>query len=108
MITSRQNEFVKRVASLKDKKFRAAYGEYIIEGVKQVREAVAAGCEIAHIVVSSSYTGELFDESKAVAVSDGVFQKISEEAAPQGILAVVRIPETALRPPRGKCLLRCR
>ena len=105
MITSRQNEFVKRVASLKDKKFRAAYGEYIIEGVKQVREAVAAGCEIAHIVVSSSYTGELFDESKAGAVSDGVFQKISEEAAPQGILAVVRIPETALRPPRGKCLL---
>ena len=105
MITSRQNEFVKRVASLKDKKYRAAYGEYIIEGVKQVREAIACGQDVGHIVVSESYAGDVFDAGKTVCVSDGVFAKLSEESSPQGILAVLKLPKNPLRPPEGNCLL---
>lgn len=106
MITSRQNDFVKRVASLKDKKYRAQYGEYLIEGYKQVREAVRAGMEIANVVYSPRYKGELYAEDKAIAVSEEVFSKISEEATPQGILAVLKIPSAApLAPPKGNSLL---
>ena len=82
MITSRQNEFVKRVASLKEKKYRRLYGEYVAEGAKQVREAVAAGKEISCIVVSSAYAGER--PEGCVEVSAEVFSKLSGEAAPQG------------------------
>ncbi len=105
MITSRQNDFVKRIASLKDKKYRTQYGEYLIEGYKQVREAFLAGKEIVHIVYSPRYKGELYAEDRAVAVSDEVFMKLSEEATPQGILAVLKIPEVPFAPPAGRCLL---
>lgn len=105
MITSRQNDFVKRVASLKEKKFRDAYGEYIIEGVKQVREAAAAGMEFAHIVASPRYTGDTFGGDKFIAVSESVFEKLSQEASPQGILAVLKIPSEDARPPQGDSLL---
>ncbi len=105
MITSRQNEFIKRIASLKEKKYRAAYGEYIIEGVKQVREAVQSGQKIVNIVVSPRYEGERFAQEKVIDVSESVFAKISEEAAPQGILAVLQMPQNTVRPPEGKCLL---
>ena len=103
MITSRQNEFVKRVASLKEKKYRRLYGEYVAEGAKQVREAVAAGKEISCIVVSSAYAGER--PEGCVEVSAEVFSKLSGEAAPQGILAVLKLREPPFAPPAGKCLL---
>lgn len=105
MITSRQNEFVKRVASLKDKKYRAVLGEYIIEGEKQVREARESGQKIECVVLSEKYAGDAFGDAKTVTVSDSVFKKLSEEAAPQGILAVLKLPETSLLPPRGNSLL---
>ncbi len=105
MITSRQNEFVKRVASLKEKKYRERYGEYLIEGSKQVREAVAAGKTVRHIVYAASYTGERFGAGEWSEVSDGVFEKLTSEASPQGILAVLALPAPALRPPAGRCLL---
>lgn len=105
MITSRQNEFIKRVASLKDKKYREQCGEYIIEGIKQVREAVRSGQEIVSVVVSPLYRGEVFLPDRTVEVSEGVFDKLSEEAAPQGILAVLKIPKTELSPPSDSCLL---
>ena len=49
MITSKSNPTVKRVNSLKEKKYRAEYGEYLVEGVKQIREAVAAGREVVSV-----------------------------------------------------------
>lgn len=55
MITSKSNPTVKRVNSLKEKKYRAEYGEYIVEGIKQIREAVAAGQKIVSIYYSPRY-----------------------------------------------------
>lgn len=105
IITSRSNPFVKHILSLREKKYRREYGEYIAEGIKQVREAHASGCAIEHIVCSESYTGDTFSPDKTVIVSDSVFAKLSEDMAPQGILAVLRIPDEPLAPPRGRCLL---
>lgn len=105
LITSRSNPFVRQVFSLHEKKFRREAGEYIIEGIKQVREAVSGGCDIRSVVVAESYGGDTFVQDKLVRVSDAVFEKLSDEPAPQGILAVLGIPACAAVPPRGRCLL---
>lgn len=104
MITSKSNPTVKRVNSLKEKKYRAEYGEYIVEGIKQIREAVAAGQKIVSIYYSPRYRGELTNHERSVPVSDEVFGKLSEEVSPQGILAVLEIPENAPEAPQGNAL----
>lgn len=64
LITSRNNPFVRRVFSLREKKYRREYGEYFVEGVKQVREAFAGGAEVREVVAAESYSGEIFSEEK--------------------------------------------
>ena len=105
IITSRNNPFIKRVVSLREKKFRREYGEYIIEGVKQVREAAQAGCDFVNVVVAESYAGEHFYPDKEQVVSDGVFAKLSEEPAPQGILAVLKLPDCPVEVPAKDAIL---
>lgn len=105
LITSRNNPLIKRVLSLRDKKYRREFGAYVIEGVKQVREAVACGCVIEQIICSESYTGDVFVPEKTCVVSDGVFEKLSEECSPQGILAVLSIPECKVSAPQNNSLM---
>ena len=105
LITSRNNPFVRRVFSLREKKYRREYGEYFVEGVKQVREAFAGGAEVREVVAAESYSGEIFSEEKLTRVSDSVFEKLSDEPSPQGILAVLALPETEAAPPAGRSLL---
>ena len=104
VIVSRNNPQVKKILSLKEKKFRRASGLYLVEGIKQVREAVAAGQEPVCVVCSESYAGDTFS-AEPMRVSDGVFEKLSDEVAPQGILAVLALPETEAAPPAGRSLL---
>lgn len=93
-ITSRQNPSVKRAASLKQKKYRDEYGEYIVEGEKMVAEAFACGCEVVCVfaVVGYSFDKIAVPENKIVLVTQSVFAAISDEKTPQGILAIVKIP----------------
>ena len=39
LITSRNNDLIKKVKSLNDKKFRNQYNQFIIEGDKMINEA---------------------------------------------------------------------
>ena len=105
IITSRSNQLVKNILSLREKKYRRERGEYVVEGLKPVREAVASGRAVRLIVVSESYRGELFLPDLVQIVSDSVFEKLSEEVTPQGILAVLALEEEKLVPPAGNCLL---
>lgn len=105
MITSKDNGTVRRIRSLKEKKGRQEYGQYLIEGVKQVREACLAGADVETVIVSESYKGEIFLPERTEAVTDILFGKLTDECAPQGILAAVKIPDCAPRAPRGRCLL---
>lgn len=105
VITSRNNPFIKRILSLREKKYRREYGEYIIEGVKQIREAVNGGCNFVSILCSENYKGEHFLTDKEQLVSESVFEKLSEESTPQGILAVLKMPDCSIEPPVGNGLL---
>ena len=81
IITSRTNESVKRIAALKEKKGRREARAYLVEGVKQVREALAGGLPVERVVLSERYAGEEFSlpPEKLLRVSASVFEKLSEE-----------------------------
>ena len=50
-ITSKDNELIKHIRKLKDKKYRDENNEYIVEGVKLVEEAVKENAPIKKIII---------------------------------------------------------
>ena len=102
IITSRNNQFVKWASSLADKKNRKESGYFIAEGVKLTKEAFEAGLPIDYVVVSESkknsrldflfeYENEpKYENCRIVTVSEGVFEKISTEKAPQGVISIIK------------------
>lgn len=102
IITSKQNSFVKKLLSLADKKYRKEYGLYLVEGIKAVKECINAGCEIENIVCAQSHEGE-FDN--CILLSDSLFCAVSSQKTPQGVIAVVKLPQNELKPPKNSCIL---
>lgn len=94
-ITSLENKLIKKIASLKQKKYRDLYKEFLIEGENSVIEALKSNFTILHIL----YCPELFDIQKidtkieTLSVSREILSKISDTITPQGIIAVCKIPD---------------
>ena len=98
VITSKDNETVKKIRKLKEKKYRDQGGKYLIEGVKLIREAISEKADIDTVVVCDNCikTGEidqkvLYEIAKynCVYVDEKVFNNMTDVQNPQGILAVV-------------------
>lgn len=91
-ITSLDNKLVKKITSLSQKKYRDEAGEFFIEGIKTVEEAIKHNQEITNIL----YCPEMIDyklEVPALKVSKEIIYKISDTLTPQGIIAVCKIPQ---------------
>ena len=102
LITSRQNSLVLYACKLADKKYRQKEGKFRLDGIKLCREAFESGVEIETVFVMESAAKAVFESigdflmdaaEKNIdvkVVSDGVFEKISEEKAPQGVICIAR------------------
>lgn len=96
-ITSKDNEFIKHVKKLKDKKYRDLNNEYVIEGIKIIKEAIQEKADIKQVIIcedcdSTDIPKDLTYEIakfECIYVSKPVFNSITEVTNPQGILAVV-------------------
>lgn len=102
VITSKDNEFVKDVKKLKEKKYRDALNKYIIEGIKLVGEAIQENADIEAVIICEDCMKEDIIDKKlmyeiaklnCVYVSSKVFSCITDVSNPQGILAVIKRPE---------------
>ncbi len=98
VISSKDNEIVKSVKKLKEKKYRDLENAYIVEGIKMVREAIEEKALIRQIIIcddcekSDSIPKELMYEIAkydCTYVTSKVFKYISEVQTPQGVLAVI-------------------
>ncbi len=101
-LTSRQNATIKWVTSLHDKKGRRSSASFIAEGEKLTFEAAAAGLPITHVFVSDkkidalvsrieeAFSAELYKDTEIITVAEEIFEKISTEKAPQGIISVIK------------------
>lgn len=102
IISSKANPTVKKIASLADKKFRKQCGAFLVESVKAVNECISAGINIEQIVCTPEYEN---DYPQALIVTRELFERISTEKSPQGVLAAVTVPDLKVLPPQGSCLL---
>ena len=50
-ISSKDNEFIKHIKKLKDKKQRDLSKEYLIEGIKLIEEAIKENAKIKQIII---------------------------------------------------------
>ena len=89
IITSKDNEIIKNIKKLKEKKYRL--DSYIVEGIKMVKEAISENQEIELIAIREDFKID-FDTKKIkiVTISNKIFNDISDVKTPQGILAVIK------------------
>lgn len=97
-ITSKDNEFVKHIKKLRDKKYRDINNEYVIEGIKLIEEAIQEKAPIKQIILcddcekNEAIPKDLMYEiakQECIYVSEKVFKYLSEVQTPQGILAII-------------------
>lgn len=102
IITSRNNPKVKWAASLSSKKGRENEHLFIAEGEKLTFEALEAQLPVTNIFVAESKKrnilerlrkyncADVYKNTEITVLSDGAFEKISTEKAPQGIISVIK------------------
>lgn len=98
VITSKDNEQIKHIRKLKEKKYRDEYNEYVIEGVKLIKEAILEEADIKTIVACDDCVKNeeidpklMYEIAKhnCIYVEEKVFNSISDVQNPQGLLAVM-------------------
>ena len=98
VISSKDNEIVKNIRKLKEKKYRDLENAYIVEGIKLVKEAIAEKAKIKQIVMCENFADNsdldkdtLYEIAKhnLIYVTEKVFNLITDVKTPQGIIAVI-------------------
>ena len=98
IITSKDNELVKNIKKLKEKKYRDENNQFIVEGIKLVAEAIEEQADINCIVVCEDCINDgLIDKKllyeiakfKCIYVTEKIFSTLTDVTSPQGILAVI-------------------
>lgn len=98
VITSKDNEIIKNIKKLKEKKYRDQENKFLVEGIKMIQEAIYEKAKIDKIVVCEDCINDgtleqnlLYEIAKynCIYVSEKVFQTMTDVTNPQGILAVI-------------------
>ena len=105
-ITSTQNSTYKFIKSLKTKKARQKNDMFTVEGIKSVKDAILAKCDIFLIAVSDKLD-ETFDFDEVYRISDGIFASLCDTDTPQGVIAVIKMPEKKLKTANNPLCLYC-
>ena len=102
IVTSRQNPTVKRLCALLDKKTRRREGVFRFDGIKLLCEAAKKGVFIELVVLSEGAGDAVTSvverlicegylaEERLFYVSSEVFEKMSEESSPEGVITVAK------------------
>lgn len=98
-ICSKENQLIKEVKKLKEKKFRDRNEEFIVEGFRLCTEALESQYEVKHVFLSENYVQrwenfhmeeKLQKSSKVYKVADNIVRSMCNTENPQGIAAVVK------------------
>ena len=105
-ITKGDHKLVKKIASLKEKKYRERYGEFLVEGALSVEWAVSSSYQVCDVVFSSDFSlpdslKEALSGRDMVQVPPHLFAKMADTKTPQGILCTCKLPETPKMPEKG-------
>jgi len=96
MISQNQNKLIR---SLHLKKFRGQRGLFIIEGIRAIKEALAAKIPLEIVLATEAFSNkntsltQLVESNKIGNISPKELNHLSPSASPSGILAVCKIPK---------------
>ena len=99
LITSRQNPLVQLTVSLSDRKHREREGLFRFDGRKLFSEALASGLSLFAVLLRESSAEALLAsvgdptlpcECRKVLISDSLFDRISEEKSPDGVITLAK------------------
>jgi TrmH family RNA methyltransferase len=94
IISSEQNIRIKNIVKLQEKsRERKKQGLFIIDGLREIKEALNGGIIVTEIFICPEIVGEEFSDFSDVKtsyVSKNVYQKISYKEKAAGVLAVAR------------------
>ncbi len=100
IISSKENEFIKHIKKLKDKKYRDINKEFVIEGIKIIKEAIEENANIKQIIICDNCQNLgiipkdlMYEIAKyeCIYVTENILKSISDVNTPQGILAIIGI-----------------
>ena len=98
VISSKDNDLIKHIKKLKDKKERDLSNEYIIEGIKLIKEAIDENAKIKQVIIcedcekTEAIPKDIMYEiakQECIYVTTKVFETLTGVVNPQGILAIV-------------------
>jgi len=98
VITSKDNDLIKNIKKLKEKKYRDLNNQFIVEGIKMIEEAINENADIDSIIIcedcinNGNITKKLLYEIakyKCIYVNEKIFNYLSDVTNPQGILAII-------------------
>ena len=91
-ITSINNELVKSVSKLSQKKFRDETGLFVIEGEKGAQEAICAGLEIENIFINKTNEKLIkkYEKYPVTIVNTKILEKITEAKTAPDIVVVAK------------------
>ena len=98
IISSKENQFIKHIKKLKDKKYRDINNEYLIEEIKLIKEAIQEKAKIKQIVICDecekieAIPKDLMYEiakHECIYVTKKLFETLTNVVEPQGILAII-------------------
>ncbi len=98
VISSKDNELIKHIKKLKEKKYRDVSKEFIIEGIKLIKEAIEENAKIKQVIICDNCQNSdiipkdlMYEIAKyeCIYVTENIFKTISDVNTPQGILAII-------------------
>ncbi len=106
IITSSQNKFVSLTRGLANKKNRESEKLFRFDGVKLMCEAISRGVKPAFLLVCENELEWVLDKAeklygikksdidcRVMTVAKGLFERLSEEMAPEGVICVASYME---------------
>ena len=98
-IQSRQNDQVKNLVKLRERKYRERQSRCLIEGLREIGHALTAGLEITHLYYCCDFfTSDMHatfiaehknaDKFQVIGMSPDAFAKASHREGPDGLIAI--------------------
>lgn len=98
-ITSRQNPRVKMLLALRKPEQRRRNQRFLVEGFRELDRAIQNHFSVECIFFSEHFSKKIpasWNAFSSIELSEEVFEKVSGRENPDGVLAVVHMPETPL------------
>lgn len=97
---------LKHIRLLKQKKYRQQFGEFVVEGEKNVAELLNSSYSVSSIFAIQGWDGSSL-QHEVISISAKQLSQVSNLSTPDKVIAIAKIPETDSSPfswKQGICL----